>query len=192
MVTATELFKINSQSLAMSAPPEWDSPDAPGVRDTLVYLDNDADEDRPLWALLPTALESPDYVAIDTAMACELIKAHLRTWLRDRSWQIQVIVQKNAQRWRLADCLSIADGGGDRLGPGLPVRRRRARGAVRIGGCRCHELTPWPFRSIRGCRPQQRDCRVTIGDLLKRVRCLRRRPGARASRAAPRSAAASG
>ena len=57
---------------------------------------------------------------IDTAMAYDLTKAHLRTWLLDRSWQTQVIVQKNAQRWRLADCLSIADGGGDRLDQDYP------------------------------------------------------------------------
>ena len=115
MMTATELFKISSDALAITGPPEWDSPDAPGVRDALVYLDDDADEDGALWALLPTVSETSDYVPIATAMAYELTKAHLRTWLLDRSWQTQVIVQKNAQRWRLADCLSIADGGGDRL-----------------------------------------------------------------------------
>ena len=114
-MTATELFKISSDALAISGPPEYAPPDASGVRDALVYLDDDADEDGPLWALLPTASETSDYVPIDTAMACELIKAHLRTWLLDRSWQTQVMVQRNAQRWRLADCLSIADGGGDRL-----------------------------------------------------------------------------
>ena len=115
MVTATELFKISSDALAITGLPEWDSPDAPDVRDALVYLDDDGDEDGPRWALLPTASESSDYVPIDTAMAYELIKAHLRAWLLDRSWQTQVFVQKNAQRWRLADCLSIVDGGGDRL-----------------------------------------------------------------------------
>jgi len=59
-VTATELFKINSDALAITGPPEWDSPDAPGVRDALVYLDDDADEDGPLWALLPTVSETSD------------------------------------------------------------------------------------------------------------------------------------
>ncbi len=92
----------------------------PGWRDALVYLDDDADEDGPLWALLPIASETSDYVPIDIAMACELIKVQLRTWLLDRSWQIQVIVQKNAQRWRLVDCLSIADGGGDRMDRDYP------------------------------------------------------------------------
>ena len=119
-MTATELFKISRDALAIIGPPEWDCPDAPGVRDALTYIDDDADENGPLWTLLPTASEASDYVPIDTAMASELIKAHLRTWLLVRSWQTQVIVQKNAQRWRLADCLSIADGGGDRLDRDYP------------------------------------------------------------------------
>lgn len=119
-MTATELFKISSDALAITGPPEWDSPDAPGVRDALVYLDDDADEDGPLWALLPTVSETSDNMPIDTAMTYELIKAYLHTWLLDRSWQTQVIVQKNAQRWQLADCLSIADGGGDRLDQDYP------------------------------------------------------------------------
>ncbi len=120
MVTATELFKISSDALAITGPPEWDSPDAPGVRDALVYIDDEAAEDSPLWCLAPTGSDDADYVPIDTAMAHALIKAHLRTWLLCRSWQVQVIVQKNAQHWRLADCLSIADGGGDRLDQDYP------------------------------------------------------------------------
>ena len=119
-MTATELFKISFDALAITGPPEWDSPDAPAERDALVYIDDDADEDGPLWALLPTSSDNADYMPIDTAMACTLIKAHLRTWLLDRSWQTQVIVQKNARRWRLADCLSVTDGGGDRLDQDYP------------------------------------------------------------------------
>ncbi len=119
-MTANELVKITSDALAITGPPEWDSPDAPGVRDALVYLDDDADENGPVWALSPTESDTSGYVPIDTAMACELITAYLRTWLLNRSWQVQVIAQKNAQRWRLADCLSIADGGGDRLDQDYP------------------------------------------------------------------------
>ena len=83
-MTATELFKISSDALAITGPPEWDSPDAPGVRDGLVHLDDEVDENGSVWALLPTGSETSDYVPIDTAMACELIKAHLRTWLLDQ------------------------------------------------------------------------------------------------------------
>ena len=119
-MTANELVKISSDALAITGPPEWESPDAPDVRDALIYIDDDADEDGPLWCLAPTGSDDADYVPIDTAMAHELIKTHLHTWLLDRSWQIQVIVQKNAERWRLADCLSIASGGGDRLDRDYP------------------------------------------------------------------------
>ena len=48
-------------------------------------------------------------------MARELIESHFRAWLLSRGWQVQVTIRKQAQRWRLVDCLSIADGGGDRL-----------------------------------------------------------------------------
>ena len=119
-MTANELVKISSDALAITGPPEWESPDAPDVRDALIYIDDDADEDGPLWCLAPTGSDDADYVPIDTAMAHELIKTHLHTWLLDRSWQIQVIVQKKAQHWRLVDCLSIADGGGDRLDQDYP------------------------------------------------------------------------
>ena len=91
-MTATELFEISSDALAITGPPEWNSPDAPGVRDALTYIDDDADENGPLWALLPTASETSDYVPIDTAMAHALIKAHLRTWLLDRSWAAIVLL----------------------------------------------------------------------------------------------------
>ena len=120
MVTTTEIFKITSDALAITGPPEWDSPDGPGVRDALIYIDDDADEDGPLWCLAPTGSDDADYVPIDTAMAHALIKTHLRSWLLGRSWQIQVTVQKNAQHWRLVDCLAIVDGGGDRLDQDYP------------------------------------------------------------------------
>ena len=34
-VTATELFKISSDALGISGPPEWASPDVRGVRETI-------------------------------------------------------------------------------------------------------------------------------------------------------------
>ena len=53
-------------------------------------------------------------------MARELIEYHLRAWLLHRGWQVPVTLRKQAQRWRLVDCLSIADGGGDRLDDDYP------------------------------------------------------------------------
>ena len=53
-------------------------------------------------------------------MAQELIESHLRAWLLSRGWQVQVTIHKQAQRWRLVDGLSFADGGGDRLDDDYP------------------------------------------------------------------------
>ncbi len=120
MMTATELFKSSSAALAITDPAEWDSPDAPGERDALVYLNDEATEEGPLWCLAATGSDDADFLPIDTAMAQELIVSHLRAWLLDRGWQVQVTLRKEAQRWRLVDCLSIADGGGDRLDDDYP------------------------------------------------------------------------
>ncbi len=120
MMTAAELFKSSSDALAITGPAEWDSPDAPGQRDALVYLDDEAAEDGPLWCLAPTGSDDADYLAMDTAVAQELIESHLRAWLLSRGWQVQVTILKQSQRWRLVDCLSIADGGGDRLDDDYP------------------------------------------------------------------------
>ena len=119
-MTATELFKSSSDALAITGPAEWDSPDAADQRDVLVYVDDEAAEDGPLWCLAPPGSEDADYLPMDTAMARELIESHLRAWLLSRAWQVQVTIRKQAQRWRLVDCLSIADGGGDRLDDDYP------------------------------------------------------------------------
>ena len=120
MLTATELFKISSDALEIAGSAEWDSPDADGQRDALVYLDGEAVEDGPLWCLVPTGSDDADYLAMDTTLAQKLIESHLRAWLLRRGWQVQVTILKQAQRWRLVDCLSIADGGGDRLDDEYP------------------------------------------------------------------------
>ena len=120
MMTATELFKSSFDALAITGPAEWDSPDAPGHHDALVYLDVEAAEDGPLWCLAPTDSDDADYLALDSAMAQELIESHLRAWLLHRGWQVQATIRKQAPRWRLVDCLSIADGGGDRLDDDYP------------------------------------------------------------------------
>ncbi len=120
MMTATELFKSSSEARAITGPGEWDSPDAPGQRDALVYVDDEAAEDSPLWCLAPTGSDDADYLPMDTAMAQQLIESHLRAWLLRRGWQVQVTIRKEVLRWRLVDCLSIADGGGDRLDADYP------------------------------------------------------------------------
>ncbi len=78
MMTATELFKSSSAALAITGPAEWDLPDAPGERETLVYDDDDAAEDGPAWWLATARPDDADYLPMDTAMAQELIEAHFR------------------------------------------------------------------------------------------------------------------
>ena len=78
MMTATELFKSSSDALAITGPAEWDSPDAPGQRDALIYIDDEAAEDGPVWCLAPTGSDDADYLPMDTAMAQQLIESHLR------------------------------------------------------------------------------------------------------------------
>ena len=93
----------------------------PGQRDALGYASDEVAEDGPLWCLAQTGSDDADYLPMDTAMAQELIQAYLRTWLLCRGWQVQVTIRKEAQRWRLVDCLSIGDGGGDRLDDDYPL-----------------------------------------------------------------------
>jgi len=66
MMTATELFESSYDALAITGPAEWDSPDAPGQRDALVYVDDEAAEDGPLWCLGPTGSDDGDYLPLDT------------------------------------------------------------------------------------------------------------------------------
>ena len=120
MMTATELFNRSASALAITGAAEWNSPDDPGPCDALVYIDDEAAEDGPLWCLAPTGSDDDDYLPLDTVMAKELIESHLRACLLRHGWQVQVTLRKEAQRWRLVDCLSIADGGGDRLDDDYP------------------------------------------------------------------------
>lgn len=119
-MTSATLFEITAEALAITAQPEWASPEVPGDRDALVYLTDEAGEREADWALAPVGSDEADYVPIDTAMSEDLIKAHLRSWLLDRGWQVQVTIRKQSHSWRLVDCLSIADGGGDRLDHDYP------------------------------------------------------------------------
>lgn len=119
-MTASELITQTAEALLITDLPEWDSPDLPGQREALLFVDEDQIDGGPAWTLAPTDGDSEDYVILDPALACEIIKGHLRAWLIERGWQVQVTLSRGRQRWRLADCLSIADGGGDRLDDDYP------------------------------------------------------------------------
>ncbi len=119
-MTSAKLFEMTAEALAITGQPEWASPEVPGDRDALVYLRDEACDREADWAFAPVGSDEADYVPIHTEMAEGLIKAHLRSWVLDRGWQVQVATRKQSHGWRLVDCLSIADGGGDRLDHDYP------------------------------------------------------------------------
>ena len=120
-MNAAELYRVSHAAMEATRPSEWNSPDHAGEREVLTFLGGGGNEDGQLWALVPVDSGVSDCVPIDAAMAEELIKAHLRSWLIDRGWQVQVAVRGQKRVWRLADCLSVADGGGDRLDEDYPA-----------------------------------------------------------------------
>ncbi len=117
-MTADELLEISQAALDITGMPTWDTPYSAGASEQLDYLD-DA-EDAPLWALVPVDPGDDAYTPIGTALAADIIKSHLRSWLLDRGWQVQVSIFRGQHNWRLADCLSVSDGGGDRLDADYP------------------------------------------------------------------------
>jgi|GEM_PF-3379730 len=117
-MTAEDLFSLTDVALKTVGYPSWTSADDPDACDELLFLE--AEHDVPAqWALVPVGEDDPDdddCLALGVEMAAALIREHLRTVLLDRGWQVQVSMRKDRRRWRLVDCLSPADGGGDRLG----------------------------------------------------------------------------
>ncbi len=122
------------RALSVTGSPSWDAPGGDGV-ETMAFLAAGAAEDAPTWVLVPVhedqtgnsfaPITEPfpddtDYVPLDATLALELVKARLRDWLLERGWQVQVSVRKGTRTWRLVDCLSFSDGGGDRLDRDYP------------------------------------------------------------------------
>lgn len=63
------------------------------------------------------AEEEADWVAwqVEVEVAMRIVADHLRRCLAATGWQVQLSIIGGTRRWRLADCLSFSDGGGDRL-----------------------------------------------------------------------------
>lgn len=118
--TARELHDLAAEALRIAGPPTWPSVDAPDAADVLAFLDADEAGGEPVWALTSEGGDEGDYIAIDPTMACTLIRTHLEGWLMERGWQVQVRLTRGRRQWRLVDCLSSADGGGDRLDDEYP------------------------------------------------------------------------
>jgi len=128
--TATLLFERVHDTLSIAGYPQWPAIDEPGFVETLAYLENDPETNEPSWALVrhaadssvptPDQLDVDDLAPIDTTLATDLIRLHLSHWLADRGWQVQLSLHKQRRTWRLADCLSFTEGGGDRLDADYP------------------------------------------------------------------------
>ena len=131
---ASESLNCVLRALSVTGPPSWDAPGDDGV-EALAFLAAGTAEDAPTWALISvfedqtggsfTPITDPlpddtEYVPLDTSLALELVKARLQDWLLERGWQVQVSVRKGTRTWRLVDCLSFSDGGGDRLDRDYP------------------------------------------------------------------------
>lgn len=117
-MTAAELFEQTRRATRAAGLPEWDSPEQ--GREALRYLDES--QGGPVWAITPAVGEVDDdqLIEIDPTLAQRLLTDHLRRWLTERRWQVQLSVRAQSTVWRLADCLSVLDGGGDRLDDDYP------------------------------------------------------------------------
>ena len=113
-MAASDLFESTETALAICGLPQFRSADAPDQNELLKYF---GDDDT--WALVADGAED-EYVAVDTEMAAFLLMSHFREWLLQRGYQVQVHCYATRRRWELVDCLSPADGGGDRLDVDYP------------------------------------------------------------------------
>ncbi len=116
----TVLFEKSETALAITELPQFNSADEPEQTEVLSFLPASDDGGDAAWALVPCDGPADEYIALDTEMADELLRAHFREWLLARGWQAQVHCYADRRRWTLVDCLSAADGGGDRLDVDYP------------------------------------------------------------------------
>ncbi len=147
-MTPHELLEIVSGALGTTGEPSWTRPDGEGEVDALVFADDVCEPALTAWALVtvpariggdigarvmidrdrievdggsgPYTVDADECVFVDVGLAKALIADHLANWLLARGWQVQVSVHHGAQHWRLADCLSFVEGGGDRLDDDYP------------------------------------------------------------------------
>ena len=112
---ASEVFDTAETALAICELPRFDSVDAEGLTEVLKYFGDDC-----TWALVPVEGSDEEYVAVDAAMARDIIMSHFRAWLLAKGYQVQVHCYAGVERWTLVDCLSASEGGGDRLDVDYP------------------------------------------------------------------------
>lgn len=118
-MTAEGLFEVTEMALAITGLPRFSSADSEGEED-LKFIPSASPEEDDCWALVALDGEADEFVAVDTEMARYVLSTHFREWLLERGYQVQVHCYNRLQRWTLVDCLSPADGGGDRLDVDYP------------------------------------------------------------------------
>jgi len=119
------LHHLVARALAITGPPEWHYTETGDDYDRLEWLEgDDEDETGGAWVLSgPEGAredDGMDDVVLEEAVARDLLTSHFRRWLAGRGWQIQMGVRRGTCSWRLADCLGIREGGGDRLDADYP------------------------------------------------------------------------
>jgi len=147
-MTPHELLETVAGAAVITGVPSWTRPDGQGEVDALVFADDLAEPASTSWALvtvparlrsdigarvlldgdrievdggaIPYTVDADDSVFVDVALAKVLLADHFASWLLARGWQVQVSVHRGRQHWRLADCLSFVEGGGDRLDDDYP------------------------------------------------------------------------
>lgn len=140
---AAELYEITNQAIAVSGSPRWPALETPGQFEELRFVPSERDEPAS-WVMMPLgAEESPaigdsagdesivvqepskidwdEAVQVDAAIAAQIIREHLRSHLAAMGWQVQMKMSRGKSTWRLADCLAITEGGGDRLDDHYPA-----------------------------------------------------------------------
>ena len=137
---AAELYELTNAAIAVTGLPRGPAPETTGQFEGLRFVPTDRDEPAS-WVMMPLgAEESPaigagdeshlaqsasaidwdEAVQVDAALAAQSIRDHLRSHLAAMGWQVQMKMSRGKATWRLADCLAITEGGGDRLDDHYP------------------------------------------------------------------------
>jgi hypothetical protein len=125
-LTPVVLYQLATPALDIAGTPLWPGSGDENQSEMLVWRGS-CDKEEPGWFLCPVdsdSCEAPpaseDDLPLAADLAATLISDHLRRYLLVRGWQVQAHVRRSEPTWRLVDCLSPVDGGGDRLDADYP------------------------------------------------------------------------
>ncbi|QDV92126.1 hypothetical protein RAS2_32400 [Phycisphaerae bacterium RAS2] len=121
-MTADKLHEIARAALQIVGSPVFTSPDDADANEELIFLPGAQGHESGRWALVSAEDDAAkdDAVGVDVEMAADLIRSHLRDYLATGGWQVQLAIRQGRAMWRLADCVSPTEGGGDRLDDDYP------------------------------------------------------------------------